>query len=725
MTGDSAPELAEAPPEEPSAAGTPVAPAPPTVADAPLESAPIARLAAERGDAPLPFLTTLCRALGLIALCGWSLGMLLSALLVKGSFERFVTNNAVGRQGRRFLLITMIAGALVSAAAGAIYFVRTRRNERAAERLLEIARRLSPAVLLGFLPFLFNWRTWSGRELTFLFMVAAFGMAAYASIRAALSSPPLWHGRAAARWARSTAFLDPLRACLAGRRWPHLPLAIVIAGSAAYAALFGKYTITFHRNLRTASYDLGLEDNLVWNVLHRIGFFRSTPFSGPTGSHFGNHATFFAYVLAPFYALSPGAHTLLLIQAILIGAAALPLFFFARRHVSAWAACLIAVCYLLYPPVHGANLYEFHYLPLGAFFLWSSLYLLEARRDRLAIVAIILTLSVREDVGAALAVVGAYLLISGERPRAGLVVAGLGTLHFVLLKLVFMPLVAGGESFVMMYKDLLPVGEETFTGMMKTVIGNPFYLLHTLIERDKLLFLLQLFVPLAFIPLRRPLIFLLIIPGFFFTLLSTGYAPLIQTSFQYTFHWTVFLFIGVVAVLDPRQERAAPPPSAPLRNRALLAALVCAMIPASYQLGAIFQRHTAKGGFAIYNFDTTGRDLADRATFKQIVQLIPPRGTVAASDNLVPQISNRPVAYTLRFSIFDAEYVLFFSDPARIDGSERAKVTDALQTGQFGVVDVRPPFAVAKRGYSTALNDRVLSQWGSGRSRFFPMTGHP
>ena len=449
-------------------------------------------------------------------------------------------------------------------------------------------------------------------------------------------------------------------------------------------------------------------------MLHGIGFFRSTPFSGPTGSHFGNHATFFAYVIAPFYALAQGAGTLLFIQSLMIGVAAIPLFLFARRHVGDWAACLIAVCYLLYPPNHGANLYEFHYIPLGAFFLWTALYLFESHRDRLGIATIIVALSVREDIGgASVAVLGAYLLISGQRPKLGLVIAIVGAVDFCLLKLVFMPLVLGGESFITFYKDLEPAGQQNFGGVIKTVFGNPFYTLHTLLERDKLLYLLQYFVPLAFIPLRRPIVILLIVPGFFFTVLSTGYAPLIQTSFQYTFFWTVFLLIGLVGVLDRKSWPQLSDAEHTVRKRAALFAMVCAMVPVSYQSGAIFQRNTIKGGFTLYNFETTPRDLADRATFAEIVKQIPPRASISASDNLVPQVSNRPVAYTLRFSIFDAEYILFFSDPGRIDGSERTKVTEALLSRDFGVVDVRPPFGLAKRGYSTALNDRVLIPWGA------------
>jgi hypothetical protein len=147
--------------------------------------------------------------------------------------------------------------------------------------------------------------------------------------------------------------------------------------------------------------------------------------------------------------------------------------------------------------------------------------------------------------------------------------------------------------------------------------------------------------------------------------------------------------------------------------RAALCALVCAMVPTSYQLGAIFQRHTARGGFGVYTFETTARDLADREKLARIVRSIPPRAKVSGCDNLVPHVSNRPVAYTLRFDVFDADYILFFSDIGRIDGGERGKVTTALTSGDFGVVEVIEPFAVARRGYTTALNDRVLSMWGS------------
>ena len=218
---------------------------------------------------------------------------------------------------------------------------------------------------------------------------------------------------------------------------------------------------------------------------------------------------------------------------------------------------------------------------------------------------------------------------------------------------------------------------------------------------------------------------LLIVPGFFFTVLSTGYMPLIQTSFQYTFYWTVFLMIGLIYVLDRKNSPRLSDSEYQVEKRAALFALACAMMPVSYQLGAIFQRNTAKGGFSSYNFETTVRDLSDRKNFAEIVRLIPPRASVSASDNLVPQISKRPVAYTLRFSVFDAEYILFFSDPGAHRRQRTAKGHRRAARGRVRHRRLKPPFAVAKRGYSTAQNDRVLMPWGMRMAHVQHPTGAP
>ena len=424
-----------------------------------------------------------------------------------------------------------------------------------AARLHHVARRLAPLYLVGFLALLFRVELWKGRDLSFLTLVAVFGLAASAAVRAALRAGPFaWEERF---WAP----LGRLRAGVAlalPRLYPRLPFLLVLASATGYVAYFSYYTYCFYYSLRSG-YDLGIYDSLLWNMLHGGSFFKTPPWAGPGRSHFGNHAEFFAYVLLPFYAIRQNAGTLLIIQAAIMGSAAIPLYKLARRHIAAWPACLLALSYLMYPALHGANIFEFHFLPLGPFLLWWAWYFLEARKDGWAALFVLLTLSCREDVSSWVAVLGAYFLFTGRRPKAGLVLAVVGAVYCCTLKFIAMPYVGGGESFTDIYKDLLPPGSKSFGAVVMTLLTNPGYTAFTLAEMGKLIFMLQILLPLAFLPFRRPIWAILCIPGFFFTVLSTRYGPLISITFQYSAHWIAFLFPGVAIGLEWMAKHAPDP----------------------------------------------------------------------------------------------------------------------------------------------------------------------
>ena len=659
-------------------------------------------------DDGLPPLTLAARGLGMLFAEGVSVGFSVWTMRAGARLTQYATANDMGPRGRVFILGDMFGTGLAACAAALIYLILRRRTfATAARRVSDVGWRLAPLAMIGFLPLLLNWRVWVGRDLTLLMLAAIFGLGVQGLSRAAFRAPPLgifgrWSHRPRAAVGRFSARHPRLTA--------RAPLALVLAGAAGYALFFGWVTIVSHHNFRTASLDLGLEENLVWNALHwSRPFFKSSPLGGPTASHFGYHATFIAYLLALIYAIAPRAETMLIVQAVMVGAAAIPLFLYARRHLGAWTACLLAYTYLLYPPVHGANLYDFHYLPIGVFFLWLSLYALDARRPVLTVVTVVLTLLVREDVGAGLAIVGAYLLLTGQRPRAGLIVAAIGAGYFVALKMVIMPRVLGGDSsFLYMYQSLVPSGDNSFGGVLKTALANPPFTLNTLLERDKLVYLLELFTPIAFLALRRPIGLLCCLPGVFFTLLSTGYAPLIQTSFQYTANWTTYLFMAMVGNLVwVGRPRAPGDTDGPARRKAWLVALAAATLVCSYQFGAIFQQNTVRGGFGLYTFGTSPADRAHRQALHALLAQVPPRAKIVATEMLVAQVSNRPDAYTMRVGVYDADYMLF---PLPIGGDEQRNALAPLQNGSFGVIDVREPFVLARRGAPTSRNAQILQR---------------
>lgn len=569
-----------------------------------------------------------------------------------------------------------------------------------------LPRRLAPLLMAWLLPALWDYRLWKDHELPFLLLCALLPLGLQPLTRLAFETEPVFPGL-------RVRVSDFLTQGAVTRRRPWAPLLIVLIGTGIYAAFFSYFTIRNHYRLGTASLDMGLENNLVWNAMRWTPpLFKSSPLGGPDTSHGGFHQTYLSYLLALPYRLAPGPPILLAMQSIMMGGAAIPLYLLCRRTLGPWTSCLVSVMFLLYPPLHGANLYDFHYLPLATFFLWLTLWLLQSRRYVWGAVAVVLTLAVREDVSALLAVVGAILLFTGERPLAGLLCGVTGAVYFVCVKLIIMPRFLGGtESFIHQYAELLPRGEGGFGGVLKTVFANPAFTLETLLERDKLIYFLKIATPLAFFPWRRPIGLLCTVPGFLFTLLSTKYPPLIQTSFQYTAYWTTFLFIAIALNLSwySRNEHAEPERAREWRasrSAWLVTMAVCCLVT-SYQFGALFQQHTVVGGFSRYRFDLTKEDRARHARLYELIAQVPPDAKIVSSENIVPQVSNRPDSYTMRIGVFDADYMLVWMPP-RAD--ERRSLED-LKDGTFGVVDVRGEFVLAKRGHSTEKNQEVISRF--------------
>jgi uncharacterized membrane protein len=642
-----------------------------------------------------------------LALCAWQCRS-------SDAIALLVRSNELGPAPVRWGGQGTIALVCVVAALGLSLVVFTWARAYAA-LLVAFAQRAAPLVLAALFPPLFVWRAWSDRELVHVLYVLAVVLATKKLVFYSLSTPTI-DVSSSPELARIVARLRSLRDDFARMadatpRW--LAFVAVLLGAVGYAAFFSYYTIVHHRNVLSASLDLGLEDNLVWNVLHRGPLFKSSPLGGPTSSHLGFHATWFAFVLAAFYAIRQNAETLLIIQATLLGGAAIPLYLLGRRYVGPFYAAFIAFGYLLYPGLHGSNLYDFHYLPLGPFFLWFVLYFVETRRFVWATLFVLLTLSVREDVAVGLGFMGGLMLLSGRRPRDGLVLLVVGCAYFVAMKGVVMHKAMGGsDAFVHQYHLLVPEGDRGFSGVIKTILSNPLYTLSTLMERQKLIYFLQIALPMAFLPFRRPIGLWAALPGFLFTLLSTEYPPLLMISFQYTAYWTAQLFPTCLLNLRWMDMRVRDGSRSRAWKVSWVSAMLVATICMSYQYGAVFQHENTMGGFGRYHFGSDVSDYKRRSDLAVLVRMIPTMARVVATENVVPQVADRPDAYTLRIGVFDADYILFRL-PAY--DSERDHVLEVLENDSFGIVADRGEFALAKRGYSTAKNGQFISRLGGSR----------
>src|SRR5262249_37296567 len=146
--------------------------------------------------------------------------------------------------------------------------------------------------------------------------------------------------------------------------------------------------------------------------------------------------------------------------------------------------------------------YDVHFQPFAVTFTLWALDMLDARRPVLFALFFALALGCREDVPIGFAVVGVYLLLVGKHTRSAIVMTIVSVTYFVIIKFAVMPHF-GNWYFSDLYKDLYPAGENTYGGVVKTLLSNPTFVWKTLVTTEKIVLFLLVLVPIAFLPLRR------------------------------------------------------------------------------------------------------------------------------------------------------------------------------------------------------------------------------
>jgi uncharacterized membrane protein len=340
--------------------------------------------------------------------------------------------------------------------------------------------------------------------------------------------------------------------------------------------------------------------------------------------------------------------------------------------------------------MHGANFYDFHFQPVASAFVLSTIWLVDARRWIWCALTFLVAISCREDISVGLTVLGLYLLLTGHRPVAGAIMAVVAATYFVVMR--FYVMVHFGPSwFSEMYKELYPGpdGPHTYGGIITTLMTNPFFVFRSLLTQDKLRYFMLILAPIAFLPLRRPYLWPAVIPGSIFTLLTTAYPPTIDTGFQYSGHFTPYVFAASALALagygsDPR-------------GKARLPAAACALAIGTFlctkQWGAFPPTGSIKGGFIQVGFTRpTEADQQKERDLLELAAMIPAGALYAVSEQELPHVSGSLDVLTLRDGIGPAEYLLYGT------GSIGANVGEqALERGEFSEVARRAGLFLLKR----------------------------
>lgn len=164
---------------------------------------------------------------------------------------------------------------------------------------------------------------------------------------------------------------------------------------------------------------------------------------GVSLSRLGRHVEVFYFLLAPLYALFATPATLLIIQAALFCAGAVPVYRLAHRRLqNRWAGTVISGIYLFYPVAQTAVLFDFHGDTLAMPFLLFALDALDRRAWRGYAVWVALALSCKFYVAIPVIALGIYLWRQNSRSAGAYTALGgfiWGATAFFIIRPLFAP----------------------------------------------------------------------------------------------------------------------------------------------------------------------------------------------------------------------------------------------------------------------------------------------
>ncbi len=412
------------------------------------------------------------------------------------------------------------------------------------------------------------------------------------------------------------------------------PRRVLWIGVAAYALLFSFVTVTRHFTFLTHALDLGYYVQLTWNLARG----RGPRVSLPEMHAWGDHLSPIMYLFAPAFWVAPGPVILLVAQSMILALGAVAVFGIARDRLGdERPAAAFAVLYLVNPSLHGINVRDFHAAALAIPLLLAAIYFAQAGRPWLVCAAALLTLMTREDATIPLAGLGLWLALGRRRWLAGGALA-LGAFGLLIAETRWVLPYYRGEPYAQHLARYAHLGRSVME-IVAAVLLHPLQTLAGLLTADRLIYILALLAPLAFLPLRAPAELLGALPALAQNLL--GADPVLY-NYRDQYQAFVLPFLILAAIAGYGRAAAKRP------GRWPVAVLVIAMA-----VSLALSSRTVNN-LAVARWWPSAEQRVGYAVLAQV----PAQAAVSAQDPYVAHLSLRPLVFVFPEGIEKADYVL-------------------------------------------------------------------
>lgn len=400
----------------------------------------------------------------------------------------------------------------------------------------------------------------------------------------------------------------------------YIAVAVALVLMTAY---IGAASIIKYNNYNVYGYDHGIFAQMFHNM-KETGQMVTTYERNELMSHFKVHFSPIFYLLLPLYMIFPSSQALLIINGFIIISGIVPLMFLCKRFkLSNISTLLFCVCYAIYPTFTGNGFWGLHENAfLAPLILWLF-YFSEKDCTIGAVIFAVLLLCVKEDAAMYLAIIALYYIFSGKSLARNFILLALSLLCFGVVTMLMQKYGLGVMSDSR-FGNYIGKDGSLFT-LIRSVIENPAFTLSQVFTQEKLLFLLQMFAPLCFLPLmgKKPARLILLIPMLLINLM-TRYSYGYDIYFQYTLGSAAILFYLSVAAYSEMGEQ---------RKKTLICATLCSTVMACSTY--------LSPGYLGRTDDVKQRN----EEIAQALSVIPENASVAATDSPAGNLTERDEIY--------------------------------------------------------------------------------
>ncbi|MBR6873298.1 MAG: DUF2079 domain-containing protein [Ruminococcus sp.] len=398
-------------------------------------------------------------------------------------------------------------------------------------------------------------------------------------------------------------------------------------------AFVGTICCLYYLNHWTPCYDFGLFAQMFHNM-KETGLPLITCERDTLLSHFAVHFSPVYYLILPLYMLFPNPCFLLIVQVLIVESGIIPLLLICKNHsLSDKCCCAFTVIYALYPCFSGGCFFYLHENNFLAPLLLWFVYFSEKKKTVPQVLFLLLVLSVKEDAFIYVIFAAAFFMASQKSFKRYLPMIIGSVIYFVIVTYALSNY--GDGVMTGRYDNYIYDQSGSLITALKAVIKNPVYVLSQCFTESKLLFILNMLVPLAFLPLltKKPSRYLLLVP-FLLINLMTEYKYQSDIGFHYCFgSGTLLIYLSVINYADLKKPKLL-----------LFAAFTSLIV----YVGIYSPRNTY---LKSYENQTREREAIDTA-----LSLIPEDASVSASTFFIANLSDRSELYQLETTKQTTEY---------------------------------------------------------------------